>query len=420
MPSIGRAASSRRIVLKKHTFVMGFIFLALPLFDMMTGFLVVGGFMAQGSIGSPSQIGRFLATLVLLYVNFGSRIPAIWLIIVAWLVLIETVAGLQHNQIFGVIFGYVTISKLLYMYLLFITLVRYVQDHGAPLAKYLKYNLNLINGSIVFAYATGLGNSTYGWGSGTKGFFASGNGLGVYVGVATLVLLAMRRYRYYDTVGTPTFVLSLISLVLVGTKTSFILALTVLALLLWQSRTRILLIPIFISAIIYGWNTIVYQMSIFFDIIIMRYKNNDSITEYLFSNRDNYVTGAFAEIYQQDIGVLRWVTGAGSFVSFQDPAWVEFFDTLETDLFDILFMYGMIGVIGYLLLLGYGIKLHLKHPYFLLSIGLLSLHSIIAGHVLFNGMSSTLLIVIIAIGVLLKADGLNKPHVDPVPNGNHL
>jgi len=418
--SSGRVARNRGILLKEHTLVMSFIFLVLPLFDMMTGFLVVQGFMAQGSVGSPSQMGRFLATLILLYVNSRTRIPAIWLIIFAWLILVETVAGLQHNQISGVLLGYVAISKFLYMYLLFVTLVRYVHHHGAPLIKYLKFNLNFINCSIVFAFATGLANSTYGAGFGTKGFFASGNNLGVYVGVATLVLLAMRRYRYYDTVGTPTFVLSLMSLVLLGTKTSFLMALTVFCLVLWQSRMRVLIIPMFVSAIVYAWDAIVYQSTIFFDIIIMRYKNNSSLIEYLFSNRNNYVSGAFADVYQQDIGVLRWVTGAGSFVSFQDPAWVAFFDTLETDLFDILFMYGMIGLIGYLMLLAYGIKLHLRHPHLLLSIGLLSLHSIIAGHVLFNGMGSTLLIVVIVIGTLLKPNGVDEPRTQPIPNGDRL
>lgn len=398
--SMSPATHDCGVVMKKHTLIFGYIFLALPMFDMMTGFLVVRGFMAEGAVGSPSQLGRFLATLILIYANVGTRIPILWLAIFAGLISLETFSAMQHNQIIGLLFGYVSISKFIYMYLLLVTMVRYVEEYGAPLAKYLKYNLNFISLSIIFAFMTGMANSTYGWGFGTKGFFASGNGLGIYLGVATLLLLGMRHYRFYNDVGLLTCILSLTSLLLVGTKTSLIMALTILALMLWLSRMRLFILPVFFAVVFFSWDVIIYQMTMFFDIILDRFRNSDSLLEFVFSGRIDYVAGAFTELFKDDVSILRWLVGGGSFVSFQNPAFISVVDFLETDPFDVLFMYGMLGMIGYFMLIGYGITLHLKRPYLLLSMAMISLHSVFAGHVLFNSMSSTLLIVIIAVGVL--------------------
>lgn len=388
--------------------MLGFVFLVLPIFDMLTGFLVVREIIPEGFVGSPSQIGRLLATLILLIANRRKKISVIWIGLFYFLILLETIVGMQHNKIGGVLFGYVTCSKFLYMFLLFLTLKNYFQSHGTVVVNYLKYNLNLINFSIFFAFATGLANSTYGSGFGTKGFFSSGNSLGIYIGATTLLLMGMKRYKYFDNVSPTTYFFAVISLLFVGTKTSLILAITIVAVFLWMARWRVFVIPIFAALTAIFWELLISKIAIFFDIIIIRYSNKNSLAAYFFSNRENYILNAFEEIFSQDISSFRWLFGAGSYVSFQNPYTVLSFDGLETDVFDILFMYGFLGLFVYFLLVWFGIRLHLKKPFLLLGISLIYLHSALAGHVLFNGMSSTLLVAYLAVGWWIKTETEGK------------
>ena len=392
------------MLLNEHTCVLSYIFLVLPLFDMLNGFLVVRGYLPEGFVGSPSQIGRLFATTLLLGVTIGKRIPHYYVMIFMFLLIIETIAAFHHQRIVGLLFGYVTASKILYMYLLFITLRRYAFNYLEDICKYLKFNVNLISGSIVFGFITGLGNSTYGWGTGTKGFFSSGNGLGIYLGVAAIVLVALRHYRFYPHTNMLTFVLSGSALILVGTKASLLLSIILFITIVLQSRYRLLIFPALLGFFIYVWDFIVFNVNLFFDIIILRYKKSETLFQYLLSSRDNYVTDAFSQIFQQDIGLLRWLFGAGSFVSFQNPERAYSHDTLEMDLVDLLFMYGIIGVTAYLILIFYGLVLHFNRPFMFLGFLMLSLHSVIAGHVLFNGMSNTLFIILIVFGVAIKSN----------------
>ncbi|MFL2945987.1 MAG: hypothetical protein ACJZ66_03395 [Parvibaculales bacterium] len=399
-----KAHKSNLLVLNVHTCVLSYIFLILPFFDMLNGLLVVRGYLPEGFLGSPSQISRLFAIILLLGVNFSKRIPHFYLMIFMLLLVIETIAAFYHQKIVGLLFGYVTVSKVLYMYLLFITLRRYAFNHLEDICKFLKFNVNLISGSIVFGYITGLGNSTYGWGTGTKGFFSSGNGLGIYIGVAAIVLVALRHYRFYQHTNMLTIVLSGLALILVGTKTSLILFILLFITVVLQLRLRLLVLPALLGFFIYVWDFLVFSVNMFFDIIISRYEKSESLLQYLFSYRDIYVRDAFSQFFQQDIGPLRWLFGAGSYVSFQNPRQVYFYDTLETDMVDLLFMYGIIGVTAYLIIIFYGLVLHFNRPIMFLGFLMLSLHSIIAGHVLFNGMSSTLFIILFVFGVAIKSN----------------
>lgn len=111
------------------------------------------------------------------------------------------------------------------------------------------------------------------------------------------------------------------------------------------------------------------------------------------------------------IDSTRWFIGAGSYVSFQDPTAVFQYDTLESDVFDIFFMYGLAGVVAYCQMFAYGAIMLKKHIYFLLTWGLLFMHSLFAGHVIFNGMSITILAFFLAIGVSIRQAGkYGVPH----------
>lgn len=70
------------------------------------------------------------------------------------------------------------------------------------------------------------------------------------------------------------------------------------------------------------------------------------------------------------------------------------YDTLETDIFDVLFMYGFIGLIFLLSIYMYILCRLRKEKLLLISALLCILHSVFSGHVIFNGMSSLCIMVL--------------------------
>lgn len=396
------------LILKERTVVLGFIFLCLPFFDMVNGFLVVRGFLPEGGLASPSQLGRLLATALLAYVAVKNKLSAMWVFVFVLCSLLEFVAAIRSGNFFGVVYGVMTAYRLAFFSLLFTVLLFFTHQDIRGVGRFLKCNLLFIAMSIVFASVSGLGNSTYGWGFGTKGFFASGNGLGVYLGVAALTLLLMKHYGLYRDVSVLSLVIACMGMFSIGSKTAIVLALLTLFMLAWLSRFRTLLFSLLALALLYLSPYILNVTSVAFDVIIIRYKNSDSVLEYLTSARLEYVTHAFSVIESQGVGVWRWLFGGGSLLSFQNPYAQIGFDTLETDPFDILFMYGMFGLSVYVMLCVYGMTLYRGCRYFLLGWLLMVLHSVFAGHVIFNGMSVTMMALLLAIGSALRGGRISQ------------
>lgn len=398
LASTARPASTQPLLLDFKSVVLFYLFLGLPLFDMLNGFLIGQGYAEAGGLASPSQIGRFAGILLMLAVTIRFRFSPYFIVAAIALCLLEAVHFFTHSNASGLIVGYVYISRFLYMYLAYVFFLRFYGDDIQPLAKFLKYNVVFISLSVIFANYTGLANSTYGWGSGTKGFFASGNGLGIYIGVAALILAALKKYRIYPDVSLVVFGLAAYTLVLLGTKTSFLMLILVLAAGFWSGRFRLLIIPAILFAIIQYLGQISEGLAQRYDIIILRYENSQSLDSYILSNRNVYTETAITEFLSQDPGLLRWVFGSGAFLSFQNPLRVKSLDTLETDFMDVFFMYGLVGLIFYVFCFFISTKPYLKSPWMLLPIVMLWGHSAIAGHVLFNGLGATLMVMVIAMG----------------------
>lgn len=382
--------------------VLSYIFLALPLFDMLNGFLIAREYLDVGTLASPSQIGRAIGIFLLLACTGRQKYSPYIILMLFGLFVLETLLFFRHNNIIGAVLGYANIVRFLYMYLVFVAFVSYIRIDLRIVIRFLKYNVIFICFSIIFASFAGLGNSTYGWGAGTKGFFASGNGLGIYIGVATLILAAMKRYRICTDVHISIFALSAYTLVLLGTKTAFLLFLFTTVAGFWSGRFRILIVPAVIFGSVRFFHEISYKLTDSFDIIIIRYRSSPSLIDYILSGRNVYAENAWAEFISQDPGFLRWVFGGGAFLSFQNPLWVKSFDTLETDFFDVLFMYGLVGLICYAFCFFFSVRSFLGSPWMLLPIILLWGHSAFAGHVLFNGFGVTLIVLILAIGTRFK------------------
>lgn len=379
--------------------VLGVLFCVLPFLDMINGYLVLNNAFAEGGLFSISQVSR--SVIVVLLVTFAIKrqlsLAWVWVILIGGL--LECLYFLLHQSFDAYLFGMVLVYRLLFLSVLIIVLSKIYQESPQLLFQFLKYNLAIISGSIVISALFDVGFSTYKWGSGTKGFFASGNGLGLYLGILTLVLMSLSYYTLHShfRIGALYILLSCSAMLFVGTKTSFVLLLTVIVFYIFLSRYRALLILMLVFALVFGFGFIVEALSLSFDVVISRFRNSDSFLTFLVSGRNNYVCNAFDQFYSSSPSLFRYFFGAGSFVSFQDPASAIYFDTLETDIFDIFFMYGFFGLLIYIIFIVYG-AYRLRSAWYLLVIWLLLVvHSILAGHIFFNAMSLTLVALIVAL-----------------------
>jgi len=380
-------------IISEKKFIYTLLLLFLPIIDMFNGYGLANGYIAEGGLASPSQISRALMLCIFLYIFFKYKMNISIIIFFIPLFITEFLMGIFLQETFGVSYGVMSIYKLVYVVITGTLLSFLVKDRNDIylFSKFLKINILIISTSIYFSLYTGLGASTYGWGFGTKSFFASGNGLGIYLGIVSLTLIALNYYKLSVKSSVFTYLYVIFSIACIGTKTSFVLCLIILLALIFISKQRYFLI--FISCcIFFVFSRFIFEyFPILFDVIISRAEHTDSFGQYVSSGRADYIMEAFSIFTASDSNMFRLLFGSGAFLSFQDPNNYFEFDTLETDFFDLLFMYGLYGLIFYLSCIIYIMYLLRSHLFMLLIFLLLISHSLFLGHVLFNGMSSILL-----------------------------
>ena len=118
-----------------------------------------------------------------------------------------------------------------------------------------------------------------------------------------------------------------------------------------------------------------------------------TVFTFIMSSRDSFVKDAFREYDTTGFLVLRIFTGLGAFLSFRKPHTNLGFDTLENDVFDIFFMYGLIGLLAYFGIILFALKKLVvkKQLEWLAFSSAIFVYSMIAGHSVFNQTSGVLL-----------------------------
>lgn len=377
------------------------LFIVSPFFDSLTGFLVLSKVFSEAFLGSPSQLIRAVI-FFLIMLTLKDRTLILLLLALLIFGILETVYAFYHESFVGYAKGVLYDYKILYIYVLILFLKKYLNssstiDSISPreaLHKYILYTVFVYAILLLIPRVLGVGFSTYDEGTfGSKGFFPSQNGLGVFLGVViNLSIYAFWQSSYRALLYRGGIILGIISLVLLGTKTAIIFTLFSFFHVYLKTRSSIKYIVLMIigAFIILKMATIWSASQIIFDVVVWRYQHADSIGDFIFSGRNKYVLDAF-NTYNIDSFPLRVIIGFGSFVSFQDPTMIiESYDTLETDLFDIFFSYGLVGVVGYFYIIFKGIYrsvLVKNYSYFVIWM-LLCLHSVFAGHVIFASFSA--------------------------------
>jgi hypothetical protein len=359
--------------------------------------------MQEAALFSPSQLYKFFLFLLLFNYCFSSiKKDYGYTVIFSTLLLIlyESIIGILFlSKLTYILIGFVNIFKIFYLIIIYLSFKKMIETKKISIDDLVGYII--INGMIcvILIFITRLLHidmATYGVGTfGSKGLFPSGNGIGLYIGgVSLLSLITLKK-----NISVKNIVVSVILVacnLFIGTKASIVFLLIDLWFALFYIiRKRRLLFVLSVLLISIFFIRYIYIFKIFFDVILLRYENSENIFAFLASGRDNYVINAFKEYDFQDKLFLRIFTGLGAFISFRNPYGNNyFFDTLETDFFDVFFMYGIIGLFIFLFIylnILYNAIRNRTKGIFIFSLFVLS-YSLIAGHCLFNAMSGVLII----------------------------
>ncbi|WP_343844219.1 O-antigen ligase family protein [Bowmanella denitrificans] len=384
--------------------------LILPLVDNLTGALFKLGVLSEGAIGSPSQLARVSMLLILFFASFQfsqSRVILFkFFALLGFMLLTESVVAFFHVNPKAYIFGVVFLTKVLFFFLLYEFLKAWIQCRDDAYAFIMKsavlYGV-VISITLIAAYISGFHIPNYeGRGAATRGLFVSGNGIGITLGIACLLSLYANylsnklSYLCYS-------ILMLFSIVLIGTKAALVLSIicfSVLAFLCWR-RAPILTLILFLSCIFFFYSHLVSFLSLVFENILSKLNSDYDKVQILASSRDVFIKDAFSVINWNDWKSLRFLFGGGAYYSYLDFWYSQSVirKTLENDFFELFFCYGILMALLFTVLLIRGmVKGILSGKIFIvMCLFLISMHSLLAGHVLFNGTSSIMLSIVLAL-----------------------
>lgn len=242
---------------------------------------------------------------------------------------------------------------------------------------------------IIIPTVLGIGVSSYGFEDtfGQKGLFASGNALNIYLGTALSIALLRINKTKKDVIKI--FIL-MAGIILLGTKTAFLfLFFGIMLYLKNQPKHLRMFILIFVFVIFYTYGDVILKaLSGIYDVILYRFSIRVDFLTFITSGRNVYITDAFDEFFKSSIWPIKFIFGGGAFLSFRSAYYPGMsYDTLEMDMFDIFFMYGLIGAVIYMILFYVILAVSFKKSKVLFMLFALFLfHSFLAGHVVFDGL----------------------------------
>lgn len=388
-----------------NRFFLFILVILVPIFDSLTGLLVRGDTLSGGGVGTPSQLIRFVLIAFSIIIIQSRQRYIILILASLYLVSMETASFIAHQSIQGLLIGLVFSYKFIYAAFIFFALDKIFtkEDYTEKDILLLVYKftwflcLIFLIGNVL-AIKTGISGSFFR----SQGLFSSGNGLGVLIGVLSLLLrYGFQKELLTETIHKLVYWLALICLILIATKASVIFLMVNLIFAVGKIPVvfRYLFLILFILIVWIYWTPIINILNIAFELIIFRFENKTSWLGFILSGREDYLDNAFSSFNRSSFLALRAFFGAGSFLSYELPA--EFslnYKMLEMDSFDTFFFYGVLGLILYFSLIFYCVKMAFRQSRILgwCSVTLFA-HSVFAGHTLYNGLSATGIVFILLI-----------------------
>lgn len=383
------------------------IFFINPFVDAITGFIVLSDESAVGGLGSPSQLFRLLlSVLMIIQIRKRSHLMTVLLFII-YLICLELFNFAFHADPTGLIVGVTYSYKTVFGLLMYFMLDKYLKNNVFSFDKLIEDVIvsGVIYSAIVLiSDLAGISFGAYGADIGSRGVFASANGLGIYVGVCSLVVI----FRYYNRPNYKYLLFyALMAYVMLGLMTRAAIGMLIIGLFLWFFRLSWKLkVPVlsFVAIVVcILWDPIFQIIIASTEMISYRFANSDMSLHTLFIGGRQFLFDRAANEFTYD-GFLwyRIIIGGGYFLSFRNPFNINYSisSILEADAWDVFYMFGIVGVIIYVLLLVYPFtfKTNVKGSTgYILKIAwvMIFFHSALAGHVIQSGQSVMVMVCLI-------------------------
>ncbi|EDQ01564.1 O-antigen ligase family protein [Shewanella benthica] len=390
----------------KYYLLLILIFIGSFFVDISMGVLKSLGIQEEGGVGSLGQLWRTML-IALMFLLLKKDKKYYTLLLVMFFIITEVLSGIFHQNAIGIIVGVSQGIKVVYLVLLIFLMTHFIKENGRNGLKSLinimiLYEL-LISLMLYVSFFGGIGFSSYGQSTdlGTTGFFTGANALGFTLGTLTVLHSILLNERFIQPSFRNVFIFVFIvsSLLFIGTKVSiiyFIIAFYLFNFKLFLTCT----LSVFILFIFFvDFSSIDLKQ---FSTVISRVIGNPEILPSLMGSRVRDIIEAFLLLNVED-NIFRFLIGGGGFLSYQTINTAPVYDILEADFFDVLFMYGLHGIISYCVFyiaLAYNsLKIKRVFPFVIF----IFINSAVAGHVIFNGQSAAALaLVFVLISYLSK------------------
>ncbi len=391
MGEYGRVEGETLLVYKsfrRNTILVWSALLGAVFADQLTGYLLQSGFMQEGVNFSPSQLFRMFVCIGLVGVLACSK-PMLsfqlWLIAVMLFLIQELVAFYRGGGLHGFVLGGITVFKVLLLPLVYIYARKLCcsAESRVSLQICLLATILFVSTLILISSVFGLGAATYADEGGVKAYFPSGNGLGVALGLGFLWMV-FRRPVEHVIARLLVVAVCASALMLVGTKASAVFAMVGLMCYVITERGAfgllIKLVSPVIAIVVVSW------MFENYDVVKARYERTATLSIFLLSHRDARVADAFSDAMSGGAG-LQLVVGGGALASYRHPAQEGMsFEMMEQDWADLYFFYGLPGLTAYAVFCAAVLSAARFRVGAMVTASLLIAHSILAGHVMLNGM----------------------------------
>ncbi|MGG7213277.1 O-antigen ligase family protein [Clostridium nigeriense] len=396
--------------------ILLWLFAAIPLVDFINGSIIT-----MLNFGNEISIGKFyriftIILIVYIIVKYSNKLEKkrhivgmfiTGLIIIAYLLIFFY----YHRSFKGVIYDAVSISKLLLIFIIIYGmsfLYRKKLINIDIVNKIFNFYLVIFPFTMLVPYILGLGSPTYSSGLGYTGLYYANNDLSIVLLISTIYgLNSVIIKRNVKTIIL--FILNLISLLLVGSKTGILgLLIALLAYFIFYGKkvikTKVIskknIVIIAISFILLVGCILVLFYPVFnkmMDRLIYFYNKEGNIFAALLSGREKFLSVAIKNLAREKFLAFKILFGVGFFYR---NNWGKG-RLVEMDLMDIFFSLGVIVaivIVYYIVKLLYEMikNLNEKNFVFFVCISIVLLFSFIAGHVAFSALSGSILALMIS------------------------
>ncbi len=369
---------------------------------------------------SLGQISRILFILYFLVIDFFflSSQELVEIIkkyfFVIFIIFLPLIYFFNHSTFMGLINDYLYLTKLFYFFLITFSLkLLYDKKIFSVLTidKIINTYTVLAPLTIILPYICGIGFEAY-TNSGYRGFYYANNEINIVL-ICTYILTTDNLFENFSFKYFSIYVINIVGLLLIGSKTSIIVIILTLIIYLYKFRKKIFynknrffafICSIGIIFIIFKkfLSNIIERLIFFYDMLVVQ--GNGTFITFLLSNRDKRLAPAFFQNFiSNDNGILNFFVGIGNYAQTNAK---DMNSLMELDFFDTFLWFGIfmacLVLFLYIKIIYTAFRYRGLFKYKFCYI-IVFAFSLIAGHVWFSALSATMFS-LIAAKLILRED----------------